>query len=327
MIMRVQKVVVVAVALLVALPAFAQDRRGNEETERVSRKFKIGATGRLALSNISGNIVVMAGSGDEVTLEAVKRTRGARSELSSVVIDIDERPGRVDIRTRHTGRSDRASVDYTVTVPRDATVDLSSVSGDVRVSNLHGRAARAEHQRRGGGVGVDQRRVRAIDLGRCRAERIGAGSAPDRIDGQRNGARPRRESALGVRLGDQRQCRHRHRRGGKAGGEDRQRRRDLRRRHRPQRALRAQHPFGQRAPDAREPPRDSSSTRTRSAGISSRTCRSRSTMPVHGEGPDDRRVRWWVTAAPRSPCRPSAAMWSFAGSNGPIAGLQKKTFQ
>ncbi len=143
MIMRVQKVVVVAVALLVALPAFAQDRRGNEETERVSRKFKIGAAGRLALSNISGNIVVMAGAGDEVALEAVKRTRGARSELSSVVIDIDERPGRVDIRTRHTGRRDRASVDYTVTVPRDATVDLSSVSGDVRVSNLHG-ALRAQ---------------------------------------------------------------------------------------------------------------------------------------------------------------------------------------
>ena len=138
MTMRVQKLWIAAVALLIALPAVAQDRRGDEQTERISRKFKIGATGRLALSNISGDIAVTAGSGDEVTLEAVKRTRGDRSELSSVVIEIDDRPGRVDIRTRHTARRDRSSVDYTVTVPRGATVDLASISGNVRATNLQG---------------------------------------------------------------------------------------------------------------------------------------------------------------------------------------------
>jgi DUF4097 and DUF4098 domain-containing protein YvlB len=143
MIMRVQKVVVMAVALFVALPAFAQDRRGGEETERVSRKFTIGAAGRLTLSNISGDIVLTAGAGEEMTMEAVKRTRGARSELSSVLIEIDERAGRVDIRTRHASRRDRASVDYTVTVPRETTVDVSSVSGTVRVANLQG-ALRAQ---------------------------------------------------------------------------------------------------------------------------------------------------------------------------------------
>jgi DUF4097 and DUF4098 domain-containing protein YvlB len=138
MTMRVQKLWIAAVALLIALPVVAQDRRGDEQTERISRKFKIGATGRLALSNISGDIAVTAGSGDEVTLEAVKRTRGDRSELSSVVIEIDDRPGRVDIRTRHTARRDRSSVDYTLTVPREATVDLASISGNVRVTNLQG---------------------------------------------------------------------------------------------------------------------------------------------------------------------------------------------
>jgi hypothetical protein len=126
MTMRVQKLWIAAVALLIALPAVAQDRRGDEQTERISRKFRIGATGRLALSNISGDIAVTAGSGDEVTLEAVKRTRGDRSELSSVVIEIDDRPGRVDIRTRHTARRDRSSVDYTLTVPCEA-VDLASI--------------------------------------------------------------------------------------------------------------------------------------------------------------------------------------------------------
>jgi DUF4097 and DUF4098 domain-containing protein YvlB len=139
MTMRCQKVVVVLALLLVAVPAAAQNRRGDEETERLSRKFRIGANGRLTLSNISGDIAVSGGSGDEVAIEAVKRTSGPRSELAEVLIEIDDRAGRVDVRTRHTARrNSRASVDYTVTVPRDATVDLSSISGDVRVANLRG---------------------------------------------------------------------------------------------------------------------------------------------------------------------------------------------
>lgn len=136
--MRFRVFVVAAAVAASALSAAAQDRRGPEETERLSRTFRIGADGRFSLSNISGDVVVTGGSGDEVSIEAVKRTRGPGSQLASVVVEIDDRPGRVDVRTRHTSRRDRASVDYTVTVPRGATVDLSSVSGDVRVTGLRG---------------------------------------------------------------------------------------------------------------------------------------------------------------------------------------------
>ena len=84
--------------------------------------MKIGRDGRFSLSNIAGDIVVTAGSGDEVSIEAVKRTRGDRSELARVQIIVDERGGRVDVQTDHeqnrrdrNGRSDHVSVDYTVT--------------------------------------------------------------------------------------------------------------------------------------------------------------------------------------------------------------------
>jgi DUF4097 and DUF4098 domain-containing protein YvlB len=63
---------------------------------------------------------------------------------------VDERPGRVDVRTEHernsfnrNGRSDHVSVDYSVTVPAGATVDVHSVSGNVKVTGVHG-ALRAE---------------------------------------------------------------------------------------------------------------------------------------------------------------------------------------
>jgi Putative adhesin len=124
--------------------------RGPEQTERFSRRVRVGRDGRVSIGNIAGNIVITGGSGDEVSIEAVKRTRGDRSELGRVQIIVDERAGRVDVRTEHErnrydrdGRNDRVSVDYTVTVPGGATVDAKSISGDVKVSNVQG-AVRAE---------------------------------------------------------------------------------------------------------------------------------------------------------------------------------------
>jgi DUF4097 and DUF4098 domain-containing protein YvlB len=112
--------------------------RGPEQTESFSRKVKVGRDGRINIGNIAGDIIVTGGSGDEVAIEAVKRTRGDRSELAAVHINVDERGGRVDVRTDHTGRTDHVSVDYTITVPGSATVELHSISGSLKVSNVQG---------------------------------------------------------------------------------------------------------------------------------------------------------------------------------------------
>ncbi len=123
--------------------SFHYQGRGTEQTERFSRKMRLGRDGRFTIGNISGNITVTGGSGDEVSIEAVKRTRGDRSQLGTVQIIVDERPGRIEVRTDHTGRDDRVSVDYTVTVPSSTAVDAKSVSGNVKVTNVQG-AVRAE---------------------------------------------------------------------------------------------------------------------------------------------------------------------------------------
>ena len=46
--------------------AYQGRNNGPEQTERFSRKVKIGRDGRFSLSNISGDIVVTGGGGDEV---------------------------------------------------------------------------------------------------------------------------------------------------------------------------------------------------------------------------------------------------------------------
>jgi len=119
--------------------------RGPEQSDRVSRKVRIGRNGQVTISNISGSITVTAGSGEDATIDAVKRGRGNRSQLDRVNIVIEERTGRVDVRTEYgrAGFPDRffgrdVSVDYTVVVPDGASVDLKSISGGVTVTGVKG---------------------------------------------------------------------------------------------------------------------------------------------------------------------------------------------
>ena len=77
----------------------------------------------------------------------MKRARGDQTQLGLVRIVVDERGGRVDVRTDYDNtrmyRNVNVSVDYTLTVPSGASVDLKSVSGSVKVTGVKG-AVRAE---------------------------------------------------------------------------------------------------------------------------------------------------------------------------------------
>ncbi len=126
-----------------AARAYQGRDRGPEQTDRFSRKVRLGRDGRFTIQNIAGDITVAVGSGDEVSIEAVKRTRGDRSQLATVQILVDERPGRVEVRTEHTARNDRVAVDYTVTVPASTGVEAKSVSGNVKITGVQG-VVRAE---------------------------------------------------------------------------------------------------------------------------------------------------------------------------------------
>ena len=139
--------IVIREAMKTVSPRAYQGRtrnNGPEQTEAVSRKVKVGRDGRVSVSNVSGDIKVTASPGDDVTIEAVKRTRGDRSQLASVQITVDDRPGRVEVRTEYDGdrsfrnRNIDVSVDYTIAVPATATVDVKSISGNVTVTGVQG---------------------------------------------------------------------------------------------------------------------------------------------------------------------------------------------
>lgn len=123
---------------------YEEVRQGPEDTERISRTIKVGRRGSLDLSNISGDIVVAAGGGDDIVIDAVKRARSREGNtkqlLSELTIDFVERQGRVEVQTNYPRRSGSHSawVDYTVRVPNDAEVSLKTISGDIRVTGVQG---------------------------------------------------------------------------------------------------------------------------------------------------------------------------------------------
>lgn len=119
-----------------------QGRGGANAPERFSQKLKLGREGTVAVSNAFGDIVVTGGSGDEVTVDAVKRPGGDQVSLADI-IDVNGGPGRVDVRSSRMGRGTRVLADFTIGVPAGASVELHALSGAIRVKGVRG-SVRAE---------------------------------------------------------------------------------------------------------------------------------------------------------------------------------------
>jgi hypothetical protein len=120
-----------------------------EQVDRTTRTFRLGANGVLGLANVAGDIVVTRGGGSDVSVEIVKTARGrdqndVREMLQLVQVEVTERGGRADLRTRYPNESGRnrrnfsVSVAYNVTAPTGTRLSIESISGTVKVSDIKG---------------------------------------------------------------------------------------------------------------------------------------------------------------------------------------------
>jgi hypothetical protein len=130
-----------------------RDQNGREEqTERTTRTVRLGANGELDVANVAGDIVISRGSGQDATFEIVKTARAqsadeARTMLGLVQVEVNERGGRAEVRTRYPNsdemrggnrRNLNVSVTYTITAPATARITARSVSGNVTARDLRG---------------------------------------------------------------------------------------------------------------------------------------------------------------------------------------------
>lgn len=127
------------------LDRYAEARQGPEQTERFSQTYRVGRDGALDLQNLSGDVRITGGSGDQIRVEAVKSVRSRGNDdpkrlLEELRIEVTHVGNRVEVRTIYPRSSNRTSgsVDYTITVPTSSSVSVKSISGDVSVGSVNG---------------------------------------------------------------------------------------------------------------------------------------------------------------------------------------------
>ena len=137
------------VVAFVAAPALAEQKF----EEKFEKTVPLSKTGTLYLSNISGQIEVLTWKDAQVKIEALKTSKAdtldkAKENAAKVTIEVTNEADRVSVETKYPkriggfwgGDSVNVSVDYKVWVPEQAAVEVKSVSGDVKVAPIGGKA-------------------------------------------------------------------------------------------------------------------------------------------------------------------------------------------
>jgi DUF4097 and DUF4098 domain-containing protein YvlB len=141
-------------ALLYSADANAKDY--GKLTEEFHHSYPLGAEGRVELDNINGAVHITAWDQNEVKVDAVKYAN-TKERMDEAEIEVESGSSYMSIRTKyrdhnHTWDSDGwnnpASVEYTITVPRNARLDeiklingpldIHGVAGEVRASCING---------------------------------------------------------------------------------------------------------------------------------------------------------------------------------------------
>jgi DUF4097 and DUF4098 domain-containing protein YvlB len=144
------------VLLALALSAHASDQRG-ALTEEFHQSYAITSNGRIELDNINGAVHISSWERNEVKVDAVKYA-DTKERLDEAKIEIDSGKDYLSIRTKYPEHNNNwnwgshnnpASVEYTLTVPRTASLDeiklingaldLTGITGEVRASCINGR--------------------------------------------------------------------------------------------------------------------------------------------------------------------------------------------
>jgi hypothetical protein len=116
-----------------------------EAKDQWTRTYPLSADGTLAISGTNGQITITGGDSNTVTVNAERIVKAsteevAKQHLTSFEMKEDVSPDRVSIDSTTRGISLNVSrrVNFTVTVPKTASVTVKTSNGEVEVSNIGG---------------------------------------------------------------------------------------------------------------------------------------------------------------------------------------------
>ena len=157
----------------------AQKPKGDELTEEFHQTYPLSPSGRVSVANINGDVHINVWDQNSVKVDAVKRAY-SQQRLGEATIEVTNTADSVQIKTKYPenrnygGRNredSAASVEYTLTVPRRASLDgaelvngsldVEGIQGDVHASLVNGTVKAAglggevKVSTVNGGIGVD----------------------------------------------------------------------------------------------------------------------------------------------------------------------------
>lgn len=146
--------ILLALALNAAL-AHASDDDDAVAREEFHQTYPLATNGRIELDNINGSVHISVWDQNQVKVDAIKRA-GDDERLKNIEIRINAHPESISISTHYRDQEDGwhthnnpGSVEYTLTVPRNAHLDeiklinggldVTGVTGEVRASCINGK--------------------------------------------------------------------------------------------------------------------------------------------------------------------------------------------
>jgi len=146
-----------AISLAVLLPPFTSSQT-NLLREEFHQTYPLTANGRVSLENINGDVRVEVWDRNEVKVDAVK-IADSKEKIDSIELKIDAIADSIRIETKYPATNwnnkrewknyNPGSVEYTLTVPRNARIDsielingnlqMKDLSGEVKSSTINGR--------------------------------------------------------------------------------------------------------------------------------------------------------------------------------------------
>jgi len=134
--------------------AHAQDDKQEFVVDEFHQTYPLAVRGRIELENINGAVHITAWDENQVKVDAIKRANDQEG-LDNAEIQVEAHEDSISIKTRyreHEGwgmHRNPASVEYTLSVPRNARLDeiklingaleISEVAGEVHASSINGR--------------------------------------------------------------------------------------------------------------------------------------------------------------------------------------------
>ncbi len=107
--------------------------------ETFDQSYPVAAGARVSLSNVNGGVQVNVWDQNSVRVQAVKEAE-SQADLDALRIEVAATSSSVAVETRYPhGTHSHLSVEYTLTVPKGASLDtIDLVNGDLTVAGLGG---------------------------------------------------------------------------------------------------------------------------------------------------------------------------------------------